>query len=96
MDRQRIDKWLWHARMLRTRSDASAFVEAGHVRVNGARISAPGHLVRPDDVITLALDRSVRIVAVLSFAERRGDAAAARVLYRELTGRKGPAGLAEP
>lgn len=95
MDRQRIDKWLWHARMLRTRSDASTLVEAGHVRINGARVTAPGHLVRPDDVITLALDRSVRVVGVLSFAERRGDAAAARMLYRDLTERKGPAGPLE-
>lgn len=88
MDKQRIDKWLWHARMLRTRSDASAFVEAGHVRVNGARVKAPGHSVREGDVITLALDRSVRIVEVVRFAERRGDASSARMLYRDLTPRR--------
>lgn len=88
MDRQRIDKWLWHARMLRTRSDAAAFVEAGHVRVNGERTKAPAHPVRNGDVITLALDRAVRIVEVSGFAERRGDAAAARLLYRDLTAPK--------
>ena len=95
MDRQRIDKWLWHARMLRTRSDASAFVEAGGARINGARTKAPGHLVRKGDVITLALDRSVRVVEVVGFAERRGDAQAARVLYRDLTARKEPPGTPE-
>lgn len=88
MDRQRIDKWLWHARMLRTRSDAAAFVEAGHVRVNGERTKAPAYPVRNGDVITLALDRAVRIVEVTGFAERRGDAAAARLLYRDLTAPK--------
>lgn len=96
MDKQRIDKWLWHARMLRTRSDASAFVEAGHARINGARTKAPGHPVRNGDVITLALDRSVRVVEVSGFAERRGDAQAARVLYRDLTPRKELPGLPEP
>jgi ribosome-associated heat shock protein Hsp15 len=96
LDKQRIDKWLWHARMLRTRSDASAFVEAGGARINGARTKAPGHPVRNGDVITLALDRSVRIVEVLSFAERRGDAKAARLLFRDLTARKEQPGPAKP
>jgi ribosome-associated heat shock protein Hsp15 len=95
LDKQRIDKWLWHARMLRTRSDASAFVEAGHVRVNGSRVTAPGHLVRPEDVVTLALDRTVRLVVVSGFAERRGNATAARLLYRDLNPPSGRAGSPE-
>ena len=85
MDRQRIDKWLWHARMLRTRGDAAAFVEAGHVRLNGRRVRVASHLVRPGDVLTLALDRSVRLVEVAGFRERRGGAPEARALYRDLT-----------
>ncbi|OYX75990.1 MAG: RNA-binding protein [Bradyrhizobium sp. 35-63-5] len=84
MDRQRIDKWLWHARVVRTRGDAAALVEAGHARINGNRVRAPGHALRIGDVVTLALDRSVRVVEVTGFAERRGDAVAARVLYRSL------------
>ena len=83
--RQRIDKWLWHARMLRTRSAASALVEAGHVRLNGRRIVSPSQAVRAGDVVTLALDRSVRVVKVAGFCERRGAAPAARALYREMT-----------
>jgi ribosome-associated heat shock protein Hsp15 len=85
--RQRIDKWLWHARFVRTRSDAAALVEAGHVRVNGSKVRAPSHPVRKGDVITLALDHSVRLVEVSGFCERRGGAPEARTLYRELTGR---------
>ena len=84
-DRQRIDKWLWHARMVRTRSDAAALAEAGYVRVNGKRVTAPAHLVRTGDVVTLALDRSVKVIEVQGFCERRGAAAAARALYRDLT-----------
>ena len=85
MDRQRIDKWLWHARMVRTRSDASALTEAGFVRLNGKRVTAAGHPVRAGDVVTLALDRSVRVLQVEGFCERRGAAPAARALYRDLT-----------
>ncbi|MGI8524970.1 MAG: S4 domain-containing protein [Pseudolabrys sp.] len=83
-DHQRIDKWLWHARMVRTRSAAAALVAAGHVRVNGARLTAPGHAVRRGDVLTLALDRSVRVIRVENFCERRGGPQRARDLYRSL------------
>jgi ribosomal 50S subunit-recycling heat shock protein len=83
-DRQRIDKWLWHARVVRTRSAAAALAAAGHVRINGQRIDAPSRAVRAGDVVTVALDRSVRVLKVLAFSERRGDAELARTLCRDL------------
>lgn len=89
MDRQRIDKWLWHARLVRTRSAAAALVAAG-VRVSGRRTTVASQPVRIGDVVTLALDRSVKVVRVEGFSERRGDAAAARALYRDLTIGSGP------
>ena len=82
--RQRIDKWLWHARMVRTRSAAAAAVAAGHVRVNGQRITAASHLVRRGDAVTVALTNSVRVVRVEGFCDKRGAAPAARALYRDL------------
>ncbi len=85
LDRQRVDKWLWHARMVRTRSDASALAEAGFVRLNGQRVTAPSHPVRVGDVVTLALDRSVKVLQVEGFCDKRGAAPVARALYRDLT-----------
>jgi ribosome-associated heat shock protein Hsp15 len=84
-DRQRVDKWLWHARIVRTRSDAAALAHSGYVRLNGQRITAPGQPVRIGDVLTLALDRAVRVLRVEGFCDRRGASAAARALYHELT-----------
>ncbi len=84
-DRQRIDRWLWHARLVRTRSAAASLVSAGYVRINGAPIGAPSRVVRTGDVITVALDRSVRVVKVRGFADRRGPAQTGQVLYEELT-----------
>ena len=84
-DRQRIDKWLWHARMVRTRSAAAALAGSGHVRLNGRRIDAASRGVRVGDVITLALDRSVRILKVTGFTERRGAYETARLLYEDLS-----------
>jgi len=85
VDRQRIDRWLWHARMVRTRSDAAALAESGHVRLNGRRVAACSQTVRIGDVLTVALDRTVRVIEVQGFCDRRGGAALARTLYRELT-----------
>jgi ribosome-associated heat shock protein Hsp15 len=84
LDRQRLDKWLWHARVVKARTSAAALVASGHVRINGVREIAPGHQVKPGDVLTIGLDRGVRILKVIGFSERRGDAEAARVLYDEL------------
>jgi ribosome-associated heat shock protein Hsp15 len=88
LERQRLDKWLWHARVVKARASAAALVEAGHVRINGVREKAPGHAVKAGDVLTISLDNSVRILKVTGFAERRGDAAAARVLYEDLQSRQ--------
>ena len=88
MERQRLDKWLWHARVVKARTSAAALVEAGHVRINGVRETAPGHAVKAGDVLTIGLDRTVRVLRIVGFAERRGDASAARVLYDDLQGTK--------
>lgn len=82
--RQRLDLVLWHARVVRTRPDAAALVRAGHVRVDGARVTSPSHAVRPGQVLTVALDRRVRLLRVLGFAGRRGDAASAAALVAEI------------
>jgi len=86
-ERQRLDKWLWHARVVKARSSAAALVQSGHVRINGVRETAPGHAVKSGDVLTIALDHGVRVLKVTGFAERRGDAAAARILYDDLQDR---------
>jgi ribosome-associated heat shock protein Hsp15 len=85
VDRQRIDRWLWHARLVRTREAAAALAGAGYVRVNGVRIDAPGRVVRTGDVITVALDRSVRVLKIVAFRVRRGPAGSGETLYEELT-----------
>jgi ribosome-associated heat shock protein Hsp15 len=84
LERQRLDKWLWHARVVKARTSAAALIEAGHVRLNGTREKAPGHAVKAGDVLTIALDHSVRVLKIVGFSERRGDADAGRGLYEDL------------
>ena len=85
MDRQRIDKWLWHARVVRTRTTAAALVTAGQVRLNGQRNHAASQAVRVGDVVTVALDRTVRVLKVIGFAERRGSSESVQGLYADVS-----------
>lgn len=70
--------------MVKARTSAAELVESGHVRINGTREKSPGHAIKLGDVVTVALDRTVRVLKVTGFNERRGDAASALVLYEEL------------
>ena len=91
---QRVDKWLWHARFARTRTAAQQLAASGHVRINKEKVRTPGRLVRPGDVLTLALGRGVRVIRILGIAERRGSFAEAQQLYDEpkTSAGTGPAG----
>jgi len=71
--------------MVRTRSDAAELVTSGHVRLNRQRITAPSQPVKIGDVVTLALDRSVKVVLVEGACDKRGPAPAARGLYTDLS-----------
>jgi ribosome-associated heat shock protein Hsp15 len=82
---QRIDLWLWHARVVRTRADAAALARAGHVRVNGVRVASAARVVRLGDVVTVALDGGPRLLRVIGFAARRGSADDARGVAEDIT-----------
>ena len=82
---QRLDKWLWHARMFRTRSLASRFVTPGKLRANGVRTAKPSHTVAPGDVLTFALNQRIRVLKILALADRRGPFAEACTLYEDLS-----------
>ncbi|SHF52892.1 heat shock protein Hsp15 [Kaistia soli DSM 19436] len=82
---QRIDKWLWFARFAKTRTTAQKLVLSGAVRVNRDRIDSPSRLVRVGDVLTLTLERQVRVLKVLAPGVRRGPAPEAQTLYEDVT-----------
>jgi ribosome-associated heat shock protein Hsp15 len=83
--RQRIDKWLFFARLRKSRSLAAKSVEAGDVRINGVNVRQPSHAVRPGDILVLSLDRHDMTVKVLQPGERRGPYEEARLLYHDMT-----------
>lgn len=80
-----------YARFVKHRAKAQALIAAGAVRLNRARIEKPAHAVKPDDVLTIVLGGTVRVVRVLGVAERRGSASAANQLYVEVGATHDPA-----
>ncbi|CAH1677790.1 Heat shock protein Hsp15 [Hyphomicrobiales bacterium] len=84
-ERIRIDKWLWHARMAKSRTLAGKLVESGHVRLNGRRLEGADRLIKTGDILTLALAHATLVVEVLALGDRRGPASEARTLFRDCT-----------
>lgn len=81
---QRIDKWLWFARLVKTRSLAQRLVADGHVRVNRTRLSKASQTVSAGDVISMLVHDRIRVVQVAGLGHRRGPAPEARTLYIDL------------
>jgi len=81
-DRLRVDKWLWAARLLKTRSLAAEAVKGGRVQVNDQRVKASKE-VGPGDELQVTIGQLRRIVIVRGVAERRGPASEAALLYEE-------------
>ena len=80
----RIDKWLWHARLAKTRSLAARLCAAGLVELGGRVVTKPNQAVRVGSQINVVRGRQRCRVEVLALGSRRGPAVEAQTLYREL------------
>jgi ribosome-associated heat shock protein Hsp15 len=84
LNRQRLDLWLFFARLAKSRSLAAKWIVNGHVRVNSLRIVTAAKPIQPGDVVTLALEREVRVVRILATGLRRGPASEAAHLFDDI------------
>ena len=80
----RLDKWLWHARLAKSRSAAAGLCEARRLRCDGRVIEKASTCVRPGAVLAWPVGDTVRVVKVEALGERRGPYPEARQLYTEL------------
>jgi ribosome-associated heat shock protein Hsp15 len=80
----RIDRYLHCIRLLKSRSQAQALIETGHVRIDGKRVDKPSEEVKIGSIVALPLGNRVRVLRVLALPLRRGPAPEARACYEEL------------
>jgi ribosome-associated heat shock protein Hsp15 len=78
----RIDKWLWTARLFKTRGLAAEAVKGGRVHINGVA-AKPSREVAPGDELQITIGPVRRTVIVRGEAERRVPAGEAARLYEE-------------
>ena len=83
----RLDKFLWFARIVKTRSLAQSIAENGRLRIGGRIVDRAHAPVRIGDVLSFAVHGRVRVIRIEALPTRRGPAAEARLLYSELTER---------
>jgi ribosome-associated heat shock protein Hsp15 len=83
--KQRIDKWLFFSRAVKSRSLAGKLADNGKVRVNGERSKGASQSIKVGDRIEIDQDRTVRILIVKAFGERRGPAPEAALLFEDQT-----------
>ena len=94
--RQRIDKWLFFARVVKSRSLAAKLAQAGRVRINGDKTDQSADLVKAGDVLTMTLDRRILVYRVVAPGARRGPAEEARRLYEDLSPQPAPRDASPP
>ncbi|WP_312529278.1 RNA-binding S4 domain-containing protein [Paracoccus sp. (in: a-proteobacteria)] len=84
-DKIRLDRWLFHVRVFKTRTLASDRIQSGGVRVNGEPCRKPSRLIGAGDQVTVATSGRVYAYQVVAAGERRGPASEAQTLYLDLT-----------
>lgn len=94
--RQRLDKWLFFARMAKSRSLAQGYVQSGQVKVNGVTIRQPSHTVKAGDRLDIGFERMDRVLVVKSGGVRRGPYEEAKLLYDDLTPPREPSDRFSP
>lgn len=81
----RLDKWLFFARIFKSRTLAAERIEAGGVRVNGQPGRKPNRLIRPGDELVVSAHGHVRVLTIRALGTRRGPAPEAQALYDEVS-----------
>ena len=80
----RLDKLLWFLRFARSRSMAQAMVEAGHIRLDGRRITRSSCAVHAGSTLALPVGEHIEVVRLLSLPLRRGPTTEAQACYQRL------------
>jgi ribosome-associated heat shock protein Hsp15 len=83
--KQRLDKWLFFSRALKSRTLAQKLIESGAVRVNSTRTTDSDHRIGAGDVLTMTVHHRLLVWRILDAGSRRGPASEAALLYEDLS-----------
>lgn len=78
---QRIDKWLFHARFIKSRAKATKLVNAKKLRINGEKISKASYNIKPTDILTFVLNDEIRVIEIVALNKTRRPFVEAQLLY---------------
>lgn len=81
----RLDKFLWFARLAKTRSFAQEVADEGRVRIDGRTVDRAHVAVRVGNVLSFPLHGRVRVVRVEALPVRRGPSSEAQRCYSDLS-----------
>jgi len=81
----RLDKWLWYARFMKSRSKATKFCQSSSFCVNSSIVIKAHFLVKQNDVLTFSIDNNIKIIRILNLGVRRGSASEAQALYQDIS-----------
>jgi ribosome-associated heat shock protein Hsp15 len=96
LDKQRLDRFLFFARAVKSRTLAQKLIEAGQVRVNSERTDRTDHKVGAGDVLTMTIHNRLLVWRIVDAGERRGPATEAQALYEDLSPPPLPRAEAQP
>lgn len=85
MEKQRLDKWLFFSRAVKSRTLAQKLIETGAIRINSERTDRSDHKVGPGDVLTMTVHTRLLVWRILDAGTRRGPAPEAALLYEDLS-----------
>ncbi|SFJ78112.1 ribosome-associated heat shock protein Hsp15 [Sphingomonas sp. NFR04] len=80
----RLDRYLWYARIVKTRSAAQALCEKGLLRIDGRRVERSAASVRVGSILAFPIQGKVRVLRVEALPIRRGPPGEARLCYEDL------------
>src|SRR3546814_19433917 len=80
----RLDKLLWYLRFARSRSIAQAMVAAGHIRLDGRRVTRASAAVHASATLVLPLCERIEVIRPLALRGRRGPASEAQAPFARL------------
>ena len=80
----RMDKWLWAARLFKTRAIATDAIKGGKVKMNDTLVK-PSREVKEGDVIQVQIEQLHKVVQVKSVIKNRVPAKMVPEVYADLT-----------